>query len=178
MAKKAARSRTRTTTLGEQREPERGTATDAPAGFLIAVELGASWPSLALEASERRVQVQLEGETPAAFADRVAQSLDSLFGRGVELYRVALACNERIDAAADQARRTLVGLVLGAMAARHAGQVLLTAPPRSSERLRRYLDVLAAGARHEWHGAGLDVSTDFGREAASAPAPAAAARVA
>jgi hypothetical protein len=173
MAKKTARSATKPTRhsqLPVQVSTPAGEAS-APLGFLIVIELGAQWPTLAdaLGGAERRVLVQLEGEAPAAFADRVTRSLDTLFGRGVELRRVALACNERVDPAADDARRTLLGLSLGAMAPSHAGQALLTAPPQSSERLRRHLSALAAALRAEWQGAGLDAEADFGREAPSAP---------
>ena len=87
------------------------------AGLLIVVELGGDWPSWALTGTgTRRVLTQIDGETPAAFADRVASSLDGLFGKGVVLTTVALACNERVDEAADAARRKLAGLSLGAMA--------------------------------------------------------------
>lgn len=178
MAKKSARSGARATTHARRHTPttpvEAPTTpidVSAPSGFLIAIELGGEWPSLAMHGCERRVLAQHEGETPAAFADRVTKNLDALFGRGVELSRVALACNERIDAAADEARRTLLGLSLGAMAPRHAGQLLLTAAPRSSDRLRRYLTALAADSGAEWQSAGLEVSTDFGREAPAAIAP-------
>jgi len=145
-------------------------AAPAPDGILIALELGGEFPSLAeSEGATRRVLTQHEGETPAAFADRVASGLETIFGRGVELRTVALACNERLDAAADAARRNLVGLALGAMAKHRTGKVYLTASRRSSERTRHYLTALGHGSFDEWRGAGLEISTDFGREVAARP---------
>src|SRR5690348_4957773 len=107
-----------------------GEVATPPKCMLIAVELGGEWPSqLAAEGCERRVIVQLEGEAPAVFTDRIATSIDALLGRGLELGTLALACNERVDGAIDEARRSLVGLALGAMAKRRAGKVFLTASP-------------------------------------------------
>jgi hypothetical protein len=138
---------------------------------LIALELGGEFPSLAeSEGATRRVLTQQEGETPAAFADRDTSGLETVFARGIELRTVALACNERLDAAADAARRNLIGLALGTMAKHRTGKVYLTASARSRELTRHYLTALGHGASDEWRGAGLEISTDFGREIASKPA--------
>jgi hypothetical protein len=140
------------------------------AGLLIVVELGGDWPSWALTSTgTRRVLAQIEGETPAAFADRVASSLDGLFGKGISLSSVALACNERVDDAADSARRKLAGLALGAMAKHRTGKVYLTAAHHSSGRLRHSLSSLAQDLHHEWSTAGLEASVEFGEELRSAP---------
>jgi hypothetical protein len=152
-------------------------------GLLVVVELGAEWPGLLqADASARRVVTQAEGETPVEFAERVATSLDGLFGRGIKLSKVALACNERLDTVADSARRRLCGLALGAMAPRKAGKLYLAASARSSGRLRHALSGLARGLSEEWTSAGLEVSVEFGEESRSsvtaAPAPAPSARVA
>jgi hypothetical protein len=142
-------------------------------GLLVVMELGAEWPGLPeADASARRVIAQLEGESPAQFAERVAQGLDGLFGRGIKLGRVALACNERVDVAADGARRKLAGLSLGIMAKHQSGRVNLTAPARSSGRLRHSLAALAQGLFEEWRTAGLEASVVFGdlaEEAGSGP---------
>ncbi|HYQ18325.1 MAG TPA: hypothetical protein VEQ58_21265, partial [Polyangiaceae bacterium] len=62
-------------------------------GTLIAMELGAEWPGEHVAAgNEKRVLTQHEGEAPAVFAERVFSSIDALFGRGVELGTLALAC--------------------------------------------------------------------------------------
>ena len=160
MRKKAARVSVASRAVESPPTPTRG------GGLLIAVELGGEWPGLmASDASARRVLTQLDGEAPTAFAERVAQGLDAAFGLGIELGTLALACNERLDPAADSARRSLVALALGAMAQRHAGKVYLTASPRSSGRLRHYLSALAQASLEEWQSAGLEVSVDFGREA-------------
>ena len=69
-------------------------------GLLVVVELGGEWPGLMqADASARRVVTQHEGETPSAFADRVAASLDSLFGRGIKLTTVALAVTDVVPGA-------------------------------------------------------------------------------
>jgi hypothetical protein len=167
MRKKARPTAARPTTRHTPENPLAPVAT-AQGGLLIALELGGEFPSLhEADSSARRVLTQLEGETPVAFADRVASGLETLFARGVELRTVALACNERIDPVADAARRNLVGLALGAMAKHRAGKVYLTASARSSGRTRHYLSALAQGSFEEWRCAGLEVSVDFGREAAA-----------
>jgi hypothetical protein len=132
------------------------------------MELGAEWPGLMqADAGARRVLVQVDGETPAAFAERVCASLESLFGKGIALSTVALACNERIDDAADSARRKLGGLALGTMAKHKVGRFSFTAPPRSSGRLRHSLVALSRALFDEWRTAGLDVNVAFGEERSS-----------
>jgi hypothetical protein len=151
-------------------------------GLLVIVELGGEWPGLMqADASARRVVTQHEGEAPQAFAERVAASLDSLFGRGIKLCTVALACNERLDDTADAARRKMGSLGLGSMAKHKAGRFYFTASPRSSGRLRHALSGLARGLFDEWRTAGLEVSVEFGDENRSSPiasAPVVSARVA
>lgn len=143
-------------------------------GLLVMVELGGEWPSpAASDGALRRVMAQNEGETPAAFADRVANSLDGLFGKGVRLETATLACNERLDPTAEAARRKIAGLLLGSMAKHKAGRVYLAASARSGGRLRHGLSSLAQGLFDEWRTAGLEVSVDFGEECRVA-APAAA----
>ena len=149
--------------------PEMLTASTGPTprevaggGLLVVVELGSEWPSLAAaEASARRVVAQQDGETPAAFAERLANGLDGLFGRGVTLQTVVLACNERVDEAAEAARRKVSSLALGSMAKHQSGGVYLTASSRSGGRLRHALSALAQGLFDEWRTAGLQVSVDF-----------------
>lgn len=135
-------------------------------GLLVVVELGSEWPSQATLApaspAARRVLAQAEGESPAVFFERVTSSLDGLFGRGVRLETVVLACNERVDEAAESARRKALGLALGSMAKHKSGRAYLSASARSSGRLRHALAALAQGLFDEWRTAGLEVSVDFG----------------
>jgi hypothetical protein len=146
--------------------PERSTL--EASGLLVIVELGGEWPGLMrADASARRVITQHEGETPAAFADRVAAGLDNLFGRGIKLATVALACNERVDGAADTARRKLGSGVLGIMAKHKQGRFYFTASPHSSGRLRHALSAQARALFDEWRTAGLEVSVEFGDERGS-----------
>ncbi len=140
-------------------------------GLLVVVELGGEWPSYLEQAGTagRRVLAQVEGESPAAFSERVVQGLEGLFGRGVRLSTLALACNERLDHAASAARRKLASLSMGAMAKHKSGRVCLTASPRSSGRLRHALSALAQDLAQEWLGSGLEASVEFGDESRSAP---------
>ncbi len=141
-------------------------------GLLVALELGGEWPGLmSAETAARRVLMQNEGESPGAFAERVASGLDSLFGRGVKLATVAVACNERVDEAADEARRKLGGLALGFMAKNHAGRLCFTASARSGGRLRHSLSRLAQGLFDEWRTAGLEATVVLGNEPESSPHP-------
>jgi hypothetical protein len=157
MRKKAvSRSSSVTSVAGASTNAARG-------GVLVVVELGGDWPSLTeAEGSARRVLAQQEGETPGVLAERVANSLDGLFGRGVRLETLVLACNERLDEGADAARRKVLGIALGCMAKHKAGHAYLAASARSSGRLRHGLSALAHGLFEEWRTAGLEVSVDFG----------------
>jgi len=137
-------------------------------GILVVVELGGEWPSQAALApagtATRRVLAQTEGETPSVFFERVANSLDGLFSRGIQLETVVVACNERVDDAAASARRKALGLALGSMAKHKSGRAYLAASARSGGRLRHALSALAQGLFDEWRTAGLEVSVDFGEE--------------
>jgi hypothetical protein len=80
------------------------------AGLLVLIELGAPWPRSLVESSvheSKRVLVELEGEGPLAFAERVRAMAGSLFARGVSLELVLVSCNERADSAAMAARRLI-----------------------------------------------------------------------
>jgi hypothetical protein len=102
---------------------------------------------------------------------RAAGLLESPFGRGIPLGKLVLACNERIDAQAEMARRKLSGLALGAMAKQKTGKVCLTASERSSARLRQALTSLSQGLFDEWRTAGLEVKVVVGPEQAPAKQP-------
>lgn len=141
-------------------------------GLLVVVELGSEWPALREDGAARRVIAQTEGEAPATFAERVAGGLDGLFAQGIQLSTVTIACNERVDEAADAARRKLAGLSLGAMAKNKAGKVYLATSSRSGGRLRHSLSALARGLHEEWRTAGLEVSVDLGEDLQSSPAAA------
>jgi hypothetical protein len=164
MRKKTSRSRESVKSPSPLTAPAE--AANGPRGVVVAVELGAEYPSLLPEGGgPRRVLTQLEGESPAAFAQRITSSLDGAFGRGVALGQLSLACNERLDDAAQLARRSLAGAALGSMAKEHAGKVCLSASARSSARLRQGLTTLARGLFDEWRTAGLEATVDFGTEA-------------
>jgi hypothetical protein len=114
----------------------------------------------------------MDGETPQQFAARAGDLLDGLFGRGVPLATAVLACNQRLDSHAEDARRKLAGLALGAMARQKTGKVYLAASERSSARLRQGLTHLAQGLQDEWRTAGLEASVSFGEGRSEAERPA------
>jgi hypothetical protein len=140
------------------------------AGVLIVVELGAEWPSLAETrdpASARRVLAQAEGESPAEFGARVAEQLDQLFGRGVPPTTAVVACNERLDLAAQRARSEVARLAMGAMAKLRSGSLLLCASDRNSGRSRHGLSSLASELGSEWQRANVTATVRFGDEPTS-----------
>jgi hypothetical protein len=114
-------------------------------GTLVIVELGAVWPAWLVESTPQgscRVLAELEGEGPAAFADRVKSVSASLFPRGSELALIAVACNERTDEAAVAARRE-VALSLTARGSRTT-RVAFAATEDAGVRLRNSLATLTA----------------------------------
>ena len=141
-------------------------------GVLIVVELGAEWPSLKElrePAGGRRVLAQGEGESPGAFVTRVTEQLDGLFTRGLPLTTAIVACNERLDEGAQQARAELSRAALSVMAKQRAGRLLLSASERSSGRLRHALSALAGALGSEWRRADVAASVRFGEEPLAAP---------
>lgn len=170
------KNRARSTAVSSGSSPRNVVAapvTSASAGLLIAVELGAGWPEAASDdiTSRRRVLCQVEGETPAVFAERAASAFDSLFGRGIALASFVLACNERTDTAAQDARRKLAGVALGSMAKQQAGRACFATTSRSSGRLRQAISALAQGLHDEWRTAGLEVTVDTGDRAPATAVP-------
>ena len=136
-------------------------------GVLIVVELGADWPSLSESrepAAGRRVLAQEEGESPGTFGARVADQLDGLFARGVPLATAVIACNERLDEAAQRARADLARAAMGVMARRQSGSLLLTASERQSGRLRHALSALVGDLGDEWQRARVTAKLRFGEE--------------
>ncbi len=165
MRKKAPRSTRRETAP----EPQSLGHAAGASGVVIVVELGAAWPGLVThEAGPRRVVAQLEGESPAQFAARAVSLVDGLFGRGVSLGTAILSCNERLDGAAEEARRKLAGLLLGCMAKQKTGKLHLCAAERSGARLRHELTCLSRGLHEEWRTAGLEATVCFGDARAAA----------
>jgi len=149
-------------------------------GVLVIVELGAEWPAWTGTGVElaarggRRVLSQEEGESPEAFADRVAEHLGSLFARqswgrsagrprDVLLERAVLACNERTDDRAMQARSKLGQTLLRALAERRSWQLLFTASGRTG-RVRHSLSELATTLSSVWTANGGGVGVRFGDE--------------
>lgn len=119
---------------------------------LVLVELGAQWPSWAQTLAGRggrRVVAQAEGESPAAFSDRVAETLSTLSARGVPLSVAALACNERGDDAAMAARSKMASALLTALVRKRP------------EQARLYLSV--SGRNERVHGALVALVSELGK---------------
>ncbi|MEP7050335.1 MAG: hypothetical protein ABJB12_08290 [Pseudomonadota bacterium] len=138
-------------------------------GLLMVVELGAEWPSAsqaALGAASLRVLAEEESEAPAAFAVRVGEQLDALFARGIALQGAVLACSERLDESARNARADLARAVAGALARGTGGLLLLTASDRNGGRSRVALSALQQELAAEWQSAAIDTQLRFGDELA------------
>jgi hypothetical protein len=134
---------------------------------LVAVELGAEWPeAIAVErnGAVRRVVAQEEGETPEAFAGRLAKLAGRLFQPGVELRNAVVACNERTDPAATIARRSIGATLLERMGP--SATFVFAAGARAGGRLRHALSALAIDLAPE-ASATVTVHFDGERENAS-----------
>jgi hypothetical protein len=109
---------------------------------LIVVELGGVWPAWLGQpgSNARRVVSEMEGETPAAFATRVAAELP----QQPELGSAVLLCNERADAAQLEARRALSKALLGALPALKPATLTLSALASASDRSKRALTGLTS----------------------------------
>jgi hypothetical protein len=130
---------------------------------LIAVELGADWPSWMSEfvgASPRRVLAQLAPESSAEFFERARATFAASPTRSL-----VLLCNERIDSAQMAARRRLLEGVLAKP--RPAKRVLLSASAEAEARLSAALTALVAAVQ----GADGPPALRFGNQAAPAKRP-------
>jgi hypothetical protein len=110
---------------------------------LIAVELGAEWPSWMsdlVRKSPRRVISQEEGEEPLGFAERAVR-VATLLAEGRGLGSAVVLCNERTDGKQDAARRRLAASLLPELSGR--GKLVLTGSAQASEPLRDALRALA-----------------------------------
>ena len=138
---------------------------------LIVVELGAEWPSASLVAlpNARRVLAQDEGESPAAFAIRVAEQLNGLLARGVALANAVIACSERLDQHAQGARSDLARSAASALARARGGALTLSASDRNEGRSRAAFSALHGELTREWQSAGVLAQLRFGDEANSEP---------
>jgi hypothetical protein len=136
-------------------------------GILVLVELGAEWPAWvqSLAASGRRVFSQVEGESPDAFGDRVAEEVSRFGERGVPLKVATVACNERCDDAAMLARSKMGSAILSALVHKHPrdARLFLSASARSG-RVRHALSTLASELCGSFDLPGERVSVRFGDE--------------
>ena len=137
-------------------------------GILVLVELGAEWPSWVQSLAGgggRRVVSQAEGESPDVFVDRVAEEISSLGARGVPLKVATVACNERCDDAAMQARGKMGTMLLSALVHKQArdARLFLSASGRSG-RVRHALSTLAGELGVSFGMPGERVSVRFGDE--------------
>ncbi len=133
---------------------------------VVVMETGSAWPAWieqSLRAANTRVIVQQEEETPADLADRVIDRVESLTVRGFKIAVAVLACGERADDSASDARRQIARSLLSAFAAAgEPGRVLFTASQRSSGAMRSTLSGLATDLQAEWESTGSTLSVRFG----------------
>jgi hypothetical protein len=140
-------------------------------GLLIALELGAEWPSwleAELVAPARRVFAQEESESCARFARRVGEQVDGLFARGVTLGKAFIVCNERLDEAARAARAELARAAASALARGTGGGLQLIAADRNEGRSRALFATLQLELAAEWQSAAVVTALRFAGDAASA----------
>ena len=136
--------------------------------IVVVVEENAEWPGWLAVCnplpSGSLVLVQDEAESLADFVGRVIERcvLAGQFDLGI------IACSERCDETARNARAAVARAVLGG-----TGQLFLTAGARSSGRCRHGLSALAADLTAEGERAQHNVSIRFGTEHSVLPHPAA-----
>ncbi len=141
-----------------------------PNGLLIVLELGAEWPSWVQAelgvwpAPARRVLVQEQTESSAAFAARVGELLGGAFARSGVIGSAVIACSERLDAVACGARRELARAAADALARGSGGRLILAASDRNEGRSRPALGALARQLGVEWQSAAVDIRLHFAGE--------------
>ncbi|MEO6600866.1 MAG: hypothetical protein ABIQ16_13390 [Polyangiaceae bacterium] len=135
---------------------------------LVVVELGAEWPSAALGVTsrKRRVLVQDESESPAAFAVRVGEQLNALHADEFALSSTVLACSERLDQQARGARAEIARAAANSLARHRGGELELVATDRNSGRSRPALSALVSELSKEWQGAAVVATLRFASESA------------
>jgi hypothetical protein len=132
------------------------------ADSLLVVEHGALCPLGG--GAARRAIMQSDAESLTSFADRVARRIASFRACDAPLSEAVIACADRSDRAAAEARREIASVVLAAMAVARRGRVRFSATERSSGIVRRSLADLAAELSGVWEPCGVDVSVRFGDE--------------
>ena len=132
---------------------------------LIVIENGATWPEWVdrcradadVFSESSRVLVQDESESPIGFAARV----ESYLAEHAHIAIGAIACSERCDASAVDARRSIANHLARAMSKDKRGRLCLSEPKRSSGRARHALSSLATELEQQWSESGLEVSVRF-----------------
>jgi hypothetical protein len=136
-------------------------------GLLIVVELGAEWPSSEIEAPHSpracRVLAQDDTESPAAFAHRLAEQLQSSFASGVSLASVVVACSERIDEHAQGGRAELARSAASALSRAGGGSLSFVVCDRNDARSKPAFSALLAEVTRQWQSAGVEVKLSFGQ---------------
>lgn len=132
---------------------------------LVVMESGSEWPAWIDEcqASGARTIAQDDAESPGDLARRVGDVAAALGDGECPVQMAVIACNERIDAAAQSARRRAATALLSAMASRGAGRLLFSVNRRASGRARHAISALASDLAESWGEYGVLVSVRFGR---------------
>jgi hypothetical protein len=140
--------------------------------ILVVMESGSEWPAWidqCQSGASKRVIAQADGEPPEQLSDRVADCAEGAIQAPDAFELAVIACSERADRCALEARRAAASALLGVMARAQRGKLLLSLSCRSSGRARHAVSALASQLSQAWDGCGVEVSVRFG---ADAPAPA------
>lgn len=141
--------------------------TSAERDILIILELGAEWPG-------RYTSAEAEGPEPEAISQREDEPLAEFVERASELIRardaagslptlIVVACSDRADESASNARRALGRRILSTFAHLGRGSLLFAESQRKSGGSRQALSDLATDLEHEFEDDPVQVSVRFGQ---------------
>ena len=145
---------------------------------VIIVELGAEWPRSARVASQaQRVFAQLEQESMGDFTARVGQGLSALSAAGIAVGQAIMACSERLDEFAAEARKSLARAATAALAAKSGGVLHVSVSDRNQGRSRAHFAIFGRELSEKCQKYGVEVRLAFADEAEAVLAIPAGTRV-
>lgn len=133
---------------------------------LVALEHGSGWPSWLKPKPNSRVAIVAQYfETPqATLLSQVAERITELSGLGWRVDRVVLVTNGRTFPDQVAARAVLARGLLAHFAHAGAGQLVLTADPRTGPRSSAQLKALGQAIAGELTEANVECEVRFGRQ--------------
>jgi hypothetical protein len=138
-----------------------------PEHVMVVMESGSDWPAWIEQcrSASTRTIAQADGEPPQQLAERVGDSAETAIAASAPVELAVIACSERIDACALEARRAAASAILSAIARSGGGTLLFSLSHRASGRARHALSALASELSQAWEGSGSSVSVRFGADA-------------